>query len=96
MHRSESRAGSDVFREGWTSQADIDAFGTLLTEMMVGREVPDFVSKMIEAIRSKDYEESNSMNCIVDLLKKNEFEIETGVESAEVWEFVRWIENWEE
>jgi hypothetical protein len=63
---------------------------------MVDEEVPDFVSKMIEAIGSRDYKTINSMKCIVDILKENDFEIESGVDSAEVWEFVKWVENCEE
>jgi hypothetical protein len=62
---------------------------------MVDEEVPYFVSKMIEAIGSRDYETINSMKWIVDILKKNDFKIESGVDSAEVWEFVKWVENCE-
>jgi hypothetical protein len=51
---------------------------------------------MIEAIGSRDYETINSMKCIVDILKENDFKIESGVDSAEVWEFVKWVENSEE
>jgi hypothetical protein len=36
------------------------------------------------------------MKCIVDILKKNDFKIEIGVDSAEVWEFVKWVEKCEE
>jgi hypothetical protein len=34
---------------------------------MVGQEVSDFVSEMIEAISSRDDKEMNSMKCIVDV-----------------------------
>jgi hypothetical protein len=51
---------------------------------------------MIEAINSRDYQEINSMKCIVDILKENDFKIERGVDSVEVWKCVRWVENWEE
>jgi hypothetical protein len=77
-------------------QADLRAFGSLFIEILVGQKVADFVSEMIEALRSRDYEEINSMNCIVDLLKTNHFQFETVVDSAEIWEFIDWIENWEE
>jgi serine/threonine protein kinase len=87
---------SDGFCEGLIGQTDLRAFGSLLIEMMVGQEVADFVSKMIEAIGSRDYAEINSMKCIVNHLKANDFEIERGVDSVEVWEFVEWIETWEE
>jgi hypothetical protein len=63
---------------------------------MVDEEIPDFVSKMIEAIGSRDYKTINSVKCIVDTLKKNDFKIESGVDSAEVWEFVKWVETCEE
>jgi serine/threonine protein kinase len=93
---SESVIGSDGFCEGLIGQADLRAFGSLLIGMMIGQEVADFVSKMIEAIGSRDYAEINSMKCIVNFLKANDFEIERGVVSVEVWEFVEWIETWEE
>jgi serine/threonine protein kinase len=93
---SESGTGSEVFGEGWTAQVDIAAFRSLLIEIIADEEVPDFVSKMIEAIGSRDYKTINSMKNIVDLLKKKDFKIETGVDSAEVWEFVKWVENSEE
>jgi hypothetical protein len=51
---------------------------------------------MIEAIGSRDYKTINSMKCIVDILKENDFKIESSVDSAEVWEFVKWVENYEE
>jgi hypothetical protein len=95
MDKSESVIVSDRFGEGWTGQADLRAFGSLLVDIMVGQEVSDFVSEIIEAISSRDYKEINSMKCIVDSLKKKNFEIEPGVDSAEVWDFVRWVENWE-
>jgi hypothetical protein len=63
---------------------------------MVDEKVLDFVSEMIEAIGSRDYKAINTMKCIVDILKKNDFKIENGVDSAEVWEFVKWVENCEE
>jgi hypothetical protein len=36
------------------------------------------------------------MKCIVDILKDNDFKIESGVDSAEVWAFVKWVEKYEE
>jgi hypothetical protein len=36
------------------------------------------------------------MKCIVDILKKNDFKTVSDVDSAEVWEFVKWVENSEE
>jgi serine/threonine protein kinase len=96
IDESESVRRWDGFGESWTWQVDIDAFRSLVLEIMVDEEVPDFVSKMIEAIGSRDYATINSMKCIVDILKKNDFKIGNGVDSAELWEFVKWIENCEE
>jgi hypothetical protein len=96
VHESECVIKSDGFSERLIGQTDLRAFGSLLIEMMVGQEVGDFVSKMIEAIRSKHYAEIDSMKCIVTLLKVKDFEIEPGVDSVAVWKFVGWIEKWEE
>jgi serine/threonine protein kinase len=101
-----------IFGEGWTPQTDVRAFGSLLFEMIVGHasilfcggnnegnisvEIAQFVSEMIEAIGSRDSEGVNSMNTIVDILKRNDFKIESDVNSTEVWEFVRWVERWEQ
>jgi serine/threonine protein kinase len=106
--------GSDVgglFDEGWTAQANIDGFGSLLFEIIVGHplivpgnansegtvnlKIPEFVSDIIEAIEWKDYERVNSFNYMIDILKGNAFKIESDVDSEEVFEFVRWIELWE-
>jgi serine/threonine protein kinase len=95
MDESKRVTGSDGFGERLIGEVDIDGFGSLLIEIMVGQEVSDFVSEMIEAIKSRDSQKINSMKCIVDSLKKKNFEIEPGVDSAEVWDFVRWVENWE-
>jgi serine/threonine protein kinase len=95
-NESESVIRSDGFCEGLIGQADLRAFGSLLIEIMVGQEVANFFSEMIEAIRTRDYAAINSMKCIVTILKAKDFEIEPGVDSAEVWEFVGWVEKWEE
>jgi serine/threonine protein kinase len=96
IDESENVRRRDGFGESLTWQVDIDAFRSLVLEIMVDEEVPYFVSKMIEAIGSRDYKTINSMKCIVDILKENDFKIENGVDSAEVWEFVKWVENCEE
>jgi hypothetical protein len=67
--------------------------GSFLSEITVGQEVAEFVSKMTEAIELRDYEKINPMNCTVDILKRNNVKIETGVDSVEVWEFVHLVEN---
>jgi hypothetical protein len=55
-------------------------------------DVPMFVLKMISADQSRDRGKSESFNHIFDLLKENDFEILSGVDSAEVLSFVTWIE----
>jgi serine/threonine protein kinase len=110
VHEGERPAGSSVggvFGEGWTAQADVRAFGSLLFEITVGLTsganseetanlgVPKFVSEMITAIRSRNCGHVNSLNYIIDILKKNNFQIEAGVDSTEVWKFVHWVESLE-
>jgi serine/threonine protein kinase len=98
----------EFLEERWSGQADVRAFGSLLVEMTVGspstlpgsrtsegtknQGIAKFFSEMIKSIEFKSYQEVHSLNSIVDILKKNEFQIERGVDSEEVWEFVRWVE----
>jgi serine/threonine protein kinase len=96
IDESESVRRWDGFNESLTWQVDIDAFRSLVLEIMGDEEVPYFVSKMIEAIGSRDYKTINSMKCISDILKQNDFKIENGIDSAEVWEFVKWVEKCDE
>jgi hypothetical protein len=50
------------------------------------------VSEIIEGIQSKNWKRVDSLNSIIDILKKNKFQIEAGVDSEEVLEFVRSVE----
>jgi hypothetical protein len=59
-------------------------------------EVPKFVSEMVKAIQSKDYEGVNSLNSILGILKKRQFQIEESVNSRKVLEFIHFVELWEE
>jgi serine/threonine protein kinase len=111
MQEGECGPGGDVDK-GWAGQADIRAFGSLLVEITVGQPsilagdrdsegtvklgVSILVSEIIEKIQSKNWMRVNSLNSIIDILKKNEFQIEEGVDSEEVLEFVRWIEFMEQ
>jgi serine/threonine protein kinase len=88
----------------WTPQADISAFASILFEIVVGQpangetsvptNIPHFVRKIIEtALWSK---RKYSFHEILEILKANNFEIEDGVDSAEVLEFIRWVESAEQ
>jgi serine/threonine protein kinase len=89
--------------EEWTPKNDIQAFASILLELLFGRPphgetsiptgIPDFVSTMIESGLSPLSGTSCSFNTILDILKQNDFQIEDGVNSAEVSAFVSWVES---
>jgi serine/threonine protein kinase len=89
--------------EGWTAQRDIQAFASILFELMFGHPpqgeasiptgIPDFVSRMIRSGLSPPSGISYSFNTILKILKTNKFRIEDGVDTAEVSAFVSWIES---
>jgi hypothetical protein len=58
--------------------------------------VSRLVSEIIEKIQSEDWTKLNSLNSIIDILKRNKFQIERGVDSEQVLEFVRWVEFMEQ
>jgi serine/threonine protein kinase len=103
---NESESGTQLIgfsRKGWTPERDIEAFASILFELMFGHPpqgevsiptgIPDFVSKIIKSGLSPISERSYSFNTILDTLKQNNFWIEDGVDSAEVSSFVSWIES---
>jgi hypothetical protein len=89
--------------EKWTSERDIQAFASILFELVFGvpaqgeetipTGISNFVSGIIEsglsAMSGRDY----SFNTILKTLKQNDFRIEDGVDSAEVSAFVSWVES---
>jgi serine/threonine protein kinase len=89
--------------EGWTSKKDIQAFSSILFELLFGHPpqgevsiptgIPAFVSTIIELGFSPISGTSYSFNNILEILEKNDFEIEDGVDSAEVSAFVSWVES---
>jgi serine/threonine protein kinase len=91
-------------RKGWTQRTDIYAFASILFEIVVGRpakgeasvptSIPSFVSKIIET--GLWSERQFSFHDILELLKENDFQIEDGVDSAEVFAFVNRIESAEQ
>jgi serine/threonine protein kinase len=90
-------------RKGWTLKRDIQGFTSILSELVFGHPpegeasiptgIPDFVSMIIKAGLSPIPRESYSFNTVLDILKQNNFEIEAGVDSAEVSSFVNWVES---
>jgi serine/threonine protein kinase len=89
--------------EGLTLEKDIQAFASILFELVFGsppqgetsipRGIPDFVSRIIKSGLSPLSRMSYSFNTILDILKQNNFEIEDGVDSAKVSAFVNWVES---
>jgi serine/threonine protein kinase len=93
-------------REGWTPERNIEAFGSILFELMFGRPpqsevsipmgIPKFVSGIIRTGLSPLSRTSSSFNTILEILKQNKFKIVDDVDSAEVSAFVSWVESAEQ
>jgi hypothetical protein len=97
--------------EGWSPDQDICEFALILFEIIVGHsmmlsgvansqttlptDVPMFVSQLIETRQSRGFGMVQSFNDIFDILKKNDFKILSGVDSADVLTFIHWIESFE-
>jgi hypothetical protein len=96
--------GSESEGEGWTPEVDIQAFGSILFEIVVGEpaefgisipaDIPDFISTII--ISTCGFETRYSFGDIIRILRENEFRMEDGVDSAEVSAFVSWVESAEQ
>jgi serine/threonine protein kinase len=83
--------------ERWTAQVDLRAFESLLLEITVGQtsslpgdadsegtvnlEVPKLVSTIIKRIQSEDDDGIQAFDPIIDILKRNKFQIEAGIDS---------------
>jgi hypothetical protein len=95
--------------ERWSPNSDIRGFVSILIEIIVGhpvilsgveqcevtlpRDVPVFVSELIESGQSREWRIGHSFNDIFEILKTNDFEIVSGVDSADVLAFVDWVES---
>jgi serine/threonine protein kinase len=89
-------------REGWTSRMHVCAFALILFEIMFGRPaqdegfiptgIPDFVWQILELELYATSKTRYSFHDIFETLKRNDFQIEVGVDSAEVFASVKWIE----
>jgi serine/threonine protein kinase len=106
---SESEDGTRLVgfsSERWTLERDIQAAASILFELVFGRpqqgeesiptNIPDFVSMMIKSGLSPLSGRSYSFNTVLEILKQNKFQIEDGVDSAEVSGFVSWVESAEQ
>jgi serine/threonine protein kinase len=99
---SEAIAESGGFSgTNWSPDADVRAFAELLSQIVIGDSaeeigyslsVPIFVLNIIERGQSSDSHAKLSFMDIIETLKDNNFRILEGVDSREVWDFVRWIE----
>jgi hypothetical protein len=95
-------AGESESGEG-TSKRDIRGFASLLFEILFGRPardetdiptaLPNFVSEIIEAAFKLTSKTKCSFQGIFETLKRNDFRIQENVDSAEVAEFVKWVES---
>jgi serine/threonine protein kinase len=97
--------------EKWSPHLDVRGFGLILFEIIVGHpmmesgirnvqgkvptNIPMFVLKIIEADQSPRSRRQQTFNDIFDILKTNNFEIVSGVDSADVLTFVDWVESFE-
>jgi hypothetical protein len=92
----------------WFPKIDIEGFMSILIEISVAHpvtqsdfsdrevifpvDVPMFVLEMISADQSPDEGTSESFNNIFGLLKENDFQILSGVDSVS---FITWVEQFE-
>jgi hypothetical protein len=93
-------------RAEWHPKRDFEGFVAVLFEIIVGHpptdesgipsEVPLFVSDLIEAGLSGESRRLFSFGNILEILKSHDFKIVPGVDSAEVFAFVDWIEEFEQ
>jgi hypothetical protein len=82
--------------EGWTPEKDVQAFASILFEIVDGRAAngetsvptssPNFVSETMKT--GLWSERQSSFNNILKILKHNNFHIEDGVDSTEVFSFL--------
>jgi hypothetical protein len=103
MESEDGTQRTGVSGERWTPKMDVHAFALILFEIVVGRPangeasiprgIPDFVSMIIESGLSAICGRHYSFNAILEILKQNDFQIEDGVDSAEVSAFVSWVES---
>jgi hypothetical protein len=83
------------------TKADVEAFARILSGIVIGIPVdegihspgiPSFVREIIETGQSGDLKRVESFHEIIEILKRNEFQILDGVDNEKVSSFVRWME----
>jgi hypothetical protein len=89
--------------EGWTPEKDIQAFASILFELVFGcppqgeisipTSILDFVSRIIESGLSPISGTSYTFNDLLKILKQNNLKIDDDVDSVEVSAFVNWVES---
>jgi hypothetical protein len=102
----EGRQLRDISGVGWTPERDIQAFASILFEIVVGEpakneasvlaHIPAFVSKILESGFRCTSESIYSFHDILEILKVNSFQIEEYVDSVEVAAFVSLVESAEQ
>jgi hypothetical protein len=96
---------SESESESGTQERDIQGFASILFELVFGYPpqdqssipsgIPYFVCKIIKSGFSPVSRISYSFDTILEILKEHDFQIEPGVDSAEISTFVNWIESTE-
>jgi serine/threonine protein kinase len=89
--------------EGCTPKIDIEAFASILFELLFGRPpqddssiptgIPNFVSMIFKSTFRQRSEPRYSFTDILEILKQNKFRIEDDVDSEGVSRFVSWVES---
>jgi hypothetical protein len=97
--------------ERWSPHLDVRGFALILFEILFGypmmlsgvwndpitipTNVPMFVVKLIEAGQSPGSQRQQTFNDIFNILKGNNFEVVSGVDSTDVLTFIDWVESFE-
>jgi hypothetical protein len=80
--------------ERWTPKVDIQAFTTILSEIVVGTaSEEDFVSEIIQRGQSTGVGAIESFGGILEPLECRRFNIMEGVDTKDVCSFVHWIKS---
>jgi hypothetical protein len=98
-------------RERWSPSLDVREFISILFGMISDRrmmlfgvvtdqpidqsDIPVFVSDLIAARRSTEPRIDQSFNDIFGILKNNDLQIVSGVDSADVLTFIGWVKSFE-
>jgi hypothetical protein len=97
---------SGFSKEGWNPEMDIRGFVSILSEIVINHpakdeanipvDVPKFVCEMIKSRFSGEFQRLSSFLNIFKTLKQHDFEIVSGIDTAEVLSSVNWVEALEQ